>query len=129
MSSGTPLTDWVDAKLRLWGYAKRRLLQAQERYPESFAGRLVEEGPGASLGHQGGSRDVEVFTGDALEVALAIHRSLEARKLTDRQLEVLTVHYIVKGPVKRKAPALDLCVSRYYELLGIAHRHLAEAMS
>lgn len=117
------MIDWINWKLKSYGYAKRRLLTCKENYPQSIAGRIVTEGPGAAS-HDGPKREMEVFTGDALEAAVAIHRALEAKKLTDRQYEVIFVHYVVPGPTKNKPQDLGICTKVYYDIIRAAHHNL-----
>lgn len=124
------LIDWLDAKARTWGHAKRRLLFAAERYPQSFAGKCVEEGAGAAIGRAmtKPTGDIEVFTGDALEVAVALHRALEDRNLTDRQYECFFVHYVIKAPTKVKRHDLGIEHRTYYDHIAAAHHKLADYM-
>jgi hypothetical protein len=125
LSDKKRLIDWVNWKLKSWGFAKRKLLCASENYPESMMGRLIEEGPGASLSGMSCSRDLEVFRGDALEAAVAIHRALAAHEITERQLEALFVHYVIEGPVKQKIHAMRIASSNYYDTIARAHSNLA----
>ena len=117
------MIDWINWKLKAWGYAKRKLLLAPERWPQSVSGRLVEEGPGAAS-RDGLRRDIEVFRGDALEAAVAIRRALDLRRLTHRQYEVLFVHYVIPGPTKNKPQHLGLSHKVYYEHIRAAHRNI-----
>ena len=126
MSDKKRLIDWVNWKLKSWGFAKRKLLCASENYPESMMGRLIEEGPGASLSGMSCSRDLEVFRGDALEAAVAIHRALAAHEITERQLEALFVHYVIEGPVKKKQYVMKMQGPVYYDTIGRAHINLVQ---
>jgi hypothetical protein len=118
------MIDWVDAKSRLWGMAKRRLLCSQEAYPQSFAGKVTTEGYGAIAGGHGSGHFPECFTGDALEIAIALRKALDTRRMTERQYQVFFTHYVISQPIKVKRHELGVSHSRYYELLDSAQRHI-----
>jgi len=117
--------DWIDYKLRSWGHAKHRLLTAQEGSPQSLMGRIMTHGPAAGDSRQGLQVFREGMTGDALECSLAIYRAMMAHAMTDRQYEVLFVHYACKGyQVGYKAKALGITRPTYYTTLHRAQTAL-----
>ena len=118
MSRHARLIDWVDAKLRTWGYDRRRVRRA--KYPPSPAGRLDEP-----IGYGAEPEPIEGLKGDALLVAVAIRRSLEDHTLQLKHHAALYLHYddrFRRRPVKDKYRELGVtCPQGYYYLLSRAH--------
>lgn len=120
MTHHTDLIDWLDAKLRTWGYDRRRLRQS--RYPQSAAARFDEP-----IGYGVQREPMEGLKGDALLVSVAIQRALEQHQLSLKQHAVLYLHYddrYRKTPAKAKCEQLGVKRERYYQLLRAAHRKL-----
>ena len=121
------MIDWIDEKLRAWGRAKHRLIADKEPYPPSILGKIKDYG----MAVQDGScfqHFREGMTGDALDASLALFRAMHARKMTDRQYEVVFVHYACRGhSVMEKLRALGYeRRASYYECLDRAQTTLCE---
>jgi hypothetical protein len=125
--------DYVDAALRTWGIARRRLDaehtkwllkpdKTRDKIPasgqaRSFMGRLTEGG------HVGRGKDgspavepLDGLTGDALTASLALQLALLSKTITERQYQLCYVEYAVKA---RK------CDKRRLFRLGHAAYHTA----
>jgi len=124
--SYTPLIDWIDYKLKLWG-VQRRWNARQNSYPQSPAGRLDEP-----IGHGQQPDPPEVFTGQAIEAAIAIGRALAydthpKDKLTAIQWLTLADHYDGgTRPLKRKLADHGVSRQVWYQRLAGAHRRLEQ---
>ena len=117
------MIDWIDAMGRSWGYQLRRHAKAEGKLP-SLAGRVMELGPvGAAIRGQGAQIFDEGLLGDALEFHIAW-------KQIDNHAyrQILAAHYVEAGPVKRKAPAIGIAVSTYWQRLDYAQRAIASVM-
>lgn len=109
----------MDAALRTWGIARRRLdadhtqwLTKPDKTPDkipasgrarSFMGRLTEGG------HVGRGKDgspvvepLDGLVGDALTVSLALQLALQAGEITERQYALCYVQYAVKAKRRDK---------------------------
>ena len=121
------MIDWIDYKLKAWGLAKHRLMTKEEAWPESICSRIQDYGF-----HTDGATALQKFregmTGDALEASLALFRAMHSHSLTDRQYEVVFVHYACLGYTpthKRKALGYKHH-DAYYECLDRAQNNLIE---
>lgn len=123
------IINWIDYKLKAWGLAKYKLMTAEEAYPQSIMARIRDYGS-ATFEQTGLERFREGMTGDALECSLAIYRAMMCRnsnqRLTDRQYEVVFVHYACRGySVEHKVSCLDYSgPGPYYQCLARAHHKL-----
>lgn len=124
------IIGWVDEALKDWGRQKYKIREKTNGYPTSIFGRIMEYGPGSG-DHTRLEQFREGMQGNALQASLAIFRAIHARRLSDRQYEIVFAHYAcpefsrdhkVKAlGYRNKAP--------YYEILGRAHRILEEFFS
>src|SRR2546421_11933381 len=103
------LIDWVDARARLWGIAKRRLDLKLENWPESVWARIRDGVPPESFREQ---HFAEVFEGDAL----IFRRSLIA--LTAKQYRQIYVHYVIPLAIKEKIAGIGQSRENYYKVLA-----------
>jgi hypothetical protein len=141
------LIDWIDAKCRTWGYAKRRINGVPDQIPaakrhsgelrterqdkttpagkvNSIMGRIKEEGAvGASI-YTGPAQPIEVLLGDALTVAVSINFAIQAGDLTDKEYEIGYIHYVLRGPAQRKWQRLNMKRADYYEFIHDFHKVL-----
>lgn len=118
------MIPWVDEKLKAWGRAKWKNITS-EGAPQSIMGKIATYGPSAGDSQTGLHRFREGMTGDALDASLAIHRAIFAGDLTDRQYEIMFVHYAVKGyTVQYKAKAMDMSVAALYDFRNRTHHNL-----
>ena|SRR2546421_6124026 len=113
------LIDWVDARARLWGIAKRRLDLKLENWPESVWARIRDGVPPESFREQ---HFAEVFEGDAL----IFRRSLIV--LTAKQYCHVYAHYVINVQIKVKIERMGHSRENYYDTLCNAHRKLARDM-
>lgn len=114
------LIDWVDAKLRTWGFDRRRLRRS--KYPPSPAGRADQP-----IGYGGEPEPMEVLTGDALLVGTAIKRALEDHAMPIKYHAVLYLHYddrYRRMPAAKKCRELSVGRQGYYHILAQAHRKI-----
>ena len=131
------MIGWIKARCVEWGKAKRRingmpdLTEPPRDGPlrsgkcNSVAGRVKEEGPvGAAIHSDQPAEPLEVMLGDALETAIAIRKAIDKKSLTERQHEVLFVHYAISASIKKKLAILGLSKRCYYERLNAAHRSI-----
>ena len=106
------MIDWVHWKLKSWGYQKRRI-NGRQPQPKSIMGRIMEEGPGAAI-RGAGVEPLEVYLGDALEVACALRLGLSGGMLTQRHWNDAHDIYVSPEPVKRKCRRMCLSRQGYY---------------
>ena len=119
MSLRYRLIDWVDARGRLWGIARRRLDLKLEDWPESVWSRIRDGVPPENYREQ---HFLEVFEGDAL----LFRRALTV--LTAKQYCHTYTHYVIPVSIKQKIQKLGHSRENYYNTLCDAHRKLASAM-
>lgn len=135
------MIDYVDAMLRTWGIAKRKIDYCHDRWLQkpdktqdktfasglarSFTGRLTEGG------HVGRGKDgspavepLEVLRGDALTVAVAIKLALGAKILKERDYEHLYVHYVAKTTNGKRFRYFKMRHHDYYATLHNLHVRL-----
>lgn len=132
-SDGASLIDYVEAQLRTWGIARRRLDsdhtrwltkpdKTQDKIPasgraRSFMGRLTE---GGHVGRGDCSPTVEPLdglVGDALTVSLALQLALQAGEITERQYTLCYLQYAVKAKRRDKLRYFRLGHAAYQEYL------------
>lgn len=96
---GAMFRDWGDAKRRIWrGRDGHPITPHVDGWAQSFAGKLREEGEGATEGYRRQRFD-EVFVGAALDV----RRAMEG---VDEELNCAAhIHYVIPGPLKTKIHA------------------------
>lgn len=124
------MIDWVDAMCRSWGFAKRRIVFGEGPQPKSMAGRIMEEGPAGAAAHHGRYSELEVLTGDALKVSVAIMILLDlsaarGSRLTEAEYEALFVRYVVPGRLGEKAGRMGVSAGAICHRVGKAHLKLA----
>jgi hypothetical protein len=138
------LIDWIDAKCRTWGHAKRRIngipdldsknprhngevrTEAQDGCipsgkVSSIMGRIKEEGLVGAAIHTGPAEPLEVMLGDALQVSVAIQLALTSGRMTERQYEALFSKYVIRGPTKVKLGRLGIGHKCFYDRINRAH--------
>ena len=118
------MIDWVDAKLKCWGAAKKRINGIQKP-PSSIMGRFIG---GWSI--KAAETSVlpcppEVMLDDALITARAIRLAKEKGDLNLRQYEVLYARYAMNGSRRRKIEAVGVSESYFYRVLGRTHTILS----
>lgn len=110
----------VDSYGYTWGFQWRRNFGKAAKFPiASFAGKVAEQGEGATMGDQVERVYPEVFTGNALEFATALKFLPEAHR------EFAWVHYAVDMPKKAKAPLLGIHVNTYDQRKKVMQLKLA----
>lgn len=109
----------LEESLRQWGRAKRKLMGIPPQ-PRSIFGRIQDEGSvGAAI--RGEPPDPpEVMLNIALIVARAIRQAIDDHALPYHPYEVLTAHYVLRGPTQRKAERLNITRAVFYQRLNMA---------
>ena len=129
------MIDWVDARLRTWGLAKRRI---EGRRPVKLKDCLFESGNARSFlgrfregGHVGKGKGLsrlveplECLSGDALLVSMAVRLAIQAGNIDDKQYELLFLHYVAKASNRRKMKTVNMDRKTYWESLHIIHIRL-----
>ncbi len=117
------LIDWVHEKCRCWGSA-RHFIDHGVYGAKSIFGRLNDGWSIAAADSHRRPDPPEVMLDDALEISIAIKKAIAAKRLTERQFQVLYVHYVELDATKRKLDTLKLSRKRYYDIIHRVHRIL-----
>jgi DNA-directed RNA polymerase specialized sigma24 family protein len=113
------LIDWVDARGRTWGDARRKLDTGQEKWPESVWSRIQDGVPPTDYRDQ---KFPEVFTEEVLRFNIAV------QKLPNAPRGILYTHYVITIPARKKASMLKISHTTYYARLARAHIRVANVL-
>lgn len=115
---------WLTTYLRLWGVQTWRRWTRRDGWPpKTVLGRVIDEGfTGAAQGYTRGHY-IEGYTGEALEVHLAMDRLIEDSRT------MLTVHYVIPLPAIFKAHRMSLKRSTYYARLNVAEADMLRSIT
>lgn len=117
------MIGWVHQMCRSWGGQKRGL--ARESVAPSLWERIENGWSIAAAANQAVRPGYpEALTGEALLVANAIRRAIEARQLAERHVIALYLHYVERAPTKQKIEASGLKRKGYYRRVHGAHQIL-----
>ena len=117
------MIDWIHQFCRDWGDARYHIDNCKAP-PTSIWGRIKEGWSISSAECATRPDPPEVMIGNALLISIAIRSAIDAGRLTERQFQVLYVHYAARDATKRKIYAIGMSKKRYYEMIHRAHRIL-----
>lgn len=120
------MIPWVDDQCRAWGAHKRWLLTGDDDgWPErSPLGKLIEEGPGAGHGSTIARMPIKDPPVAYRFVTIALTRMAATHEL-ERPIEVVGMHYLLRGKARGKAEELGISTKQYWTLLHTAHAFMA----
>lgn len=123
-----PVDNALEEALRVWGAAKRKILGIPPQ-PRSIFGRIHDEGAvGAAIRGQAPDPP-EVMLHTALLVGRALRTALDDHTMPYHCHEVLTAHYVYRGPPSVKAIRLGVTPRVYYSRLDQARTILKPYLS
>src|SRR6476646_5461059 len=117
------MINWVDLRCKAWGRQKYWLYCGGNGFPSrSMLGKMIEEG----LIGAGCSQFVSSYPEVLNEENLIVENAVKA--LAEESRAIVTVHYVIRMPARRKFHKLNISKNRYYEILDRAQIYIANSI-
>lgn len=115
---------WVDDQCRAWSAHYRWILTGEDGWPErSMLGKLIDEGYGAGQGAFTARVPIKDPPEKYTNVSIALQRMKDLHM--DKPVQIVYLHYLVRGKARNKAPDLGVSVPQYWNILNTAHAFIA----